>query len=225
MTIRFAPVLILIGWSAGCSRQHNQQTVSALPGRQETAATASATVAPAAGQADTTQPPMTIPAGTRIRVRLGNSLDTRYSRPGERFEAYLDDPVTSGDRVVVPKGTIFEGHVIEAKKSGRLKGRAFLGITLDSFRLHGATYRIATGADFRSSKSHKKRNLAIIGGGAGTGASIGAVAGGGVGAVIGAGAGAATGTAGAFITGRKNVTLPVESPLVFSLHAAVTVRG
>jgi hypothetical protein len=156
---------------------------------------------------------VTIPAGTRIRVRLGISLDTKYSRPGERFEAYLEDPVTSGDRVVVPKGTVFEGHVIEARKSGRLKRRAFLGITLDSFRLHGATYRIATGADVRSSKSHKKRNLAIVGGGSGTGAAMGT------------GAGAAAGTTGAFITGRKNVKLPAETPLVFSLHAAVSVRG
>jgi len=270
MVIRFVSVLILVLWTAGCSRQHNQQSVSPLPGGQGTATTASAAVppaasnpepveaplppvqatlpnessppapappsttvqypvqasqVPAAGQADPTQPLATIPAGTRIRVRLGRSLDTKYSRPGERFEAYLDDPVTRGDRVVVPKGTLFEGHVIEAKRSGRLRGRAFLGITLDSFQLHGATYRIATGADVRSSKSHKKRNLAIIGGGSGTGAAIGAVAGGGVGALIGAGAGAAAGTTGAFITGRKNVRLPVETPLVFSLHAAVTVRG
>jgi hypothetical protein len=156
---------------------------------------------------------------------LGRSLDTKYSHPGERFKAYLDDPLTSGDRVVAPKGTVFEGHVIEAKRSGRLRGRAFLAITLDSFHFHGATYPIATGADVRSSKSHKKRNLAMIGGGSGTGAAIGAVAGGGVGALIGAGAGAATGTTGAFITGRKNVKLPVETPLVFSLHAAVSVRG
>jgi hypothetical protein len=260
MMIRCLSALILLLWSAGCSRQHNQQPVSALPGVRGAATTASAAVSPASsnpelveaplpsvqatspnesshpasvqasqvpavGQSATTQPPATIPAGTRIRVRLGRSLDTRFSRPGERFEAYLDDPVTRGDRVVVPKGTVFEGHVIQAKSSGRLKGRAFLGITLDSFRLHGATYRIATGADVRSSKSHKRRNLAMIGGGSGTGAAIGALAGGGVGALVGAGAGAAAGTTGAFITGRKNVRLPVETPMVFSLRASVTVRG
>ena len=128
---------------------------------------------------------------------------------------------------MAPKGTVFEGHVIEAKRSGRLRGRAFLGITLDSFHLHGDdTYPISNLAPtFYRSKSHEKRNLAMIGGGSGTGAAIGAVAGGGVGALIGAGAGAATGTTGAFITGKRNVKLPVETPLVFSLHAAVSVRG
>jgi hypothetical protein len=171
------------------------------------------------------EPAVTVPTGTRLRVRLGRCLDTKYSRPGERFVAYLDVPVTSGDRVVLPKGTVFEGHVIEAKTSGRLKGRAYLGVTLDFFRLNGATYQIATNADFRRSKSHKKRNLAIIAGGSGTGATIGAVAGGGVGAIIGAGAGAAAGTTTAFITGRKNIRLPVETPLVFSLHQSVSMGG
>jgi hypothetical protein len=147
------------------------------------------------------------------------------NRTGERFSAYLDEPIVSGNRVVIPKGTLFRGHVVQAKSSGRLKGRAYLGLTLDSFRLHGTTYTIATGADTRTSSSHRKRNAVAIGGGSGAGGAIGAIAGGGVGALIGAGAGAAAGTTGAFITGRKNVRLPVETPLLFSLRNAVTVRG
>jgi hypothetical protein len=137
----------------------------------------------------------------------------------------LDEPIVAGDRVVVPKGTVFQGHVFEAKSSGRLKGRAYLGVTLDSFTLRGATYQVETAADIRSSRSHKRRNLGFIGGGSGAGAAIGAIAGGGVGALIGAGAGAAAGTTGAFITGKKNVKLPVETPLVFSLRQAVAVRS
>jgi hypothetical protein len=180
---------------------------------------------PAAGETAPAQPAVIIPAGTRIRVRMGQSLDSKHSRPGERFVAYLDDPLVSGDRVIVPKGTTFEGHIFEAKSSGRLRGRAYLGVKLDSFRLHGNTYAIVTAGDVRASTSHKKRNLAIIGGGAGTGATIGAVGGGGVGAAIGAGAGAAAGTTAAFITGRKNVKLPVETPLVFSLRGAIAVGG
>ncbi len=170
-------------------------------------------------------PVATIPAGTRIRVRLGQTLDTKFSRRGERFVAYLETPVAAGNRVVLPRGTAFRGHVVEARSSGRLKGRASLGVTLDSFRLDGATYEIATAADLRSSRSHKRRNLAIIGGGSGVGAAIGAIAGGGVGALVGAGAGAAAGTTGAYVSGKKNVRLPAETPLSFTLHRAVTVRG
>ncbi len=186
---------------------------------------AAAPASPAPAATDPGQPAPIIPAGTRIRVRMGQSLDSKHSRLGERFVAYLDDPVVSGDRVIIPKGTTFQGHVIEAKSSGWLRGRAYLGVKLDSFRLHGHTYAIVTAADVRASASHKKRNLAIIGGGAGAGAAIGAVGGGGVGAAIGAGAGAAAGTTAAFITGKRNVKLPVETPLIFSLRGALAVRG
>ena len=170
-------------------------------------------------------PELTIPASTPIRVRLGESLDTRNSRPGERFTAYLDEPIVSGNRVILPKGTLFRGHVVEARRSGRLKGRAYLGVTLDSFHLNGTTYAINTRADVRASGSHKKRNLFAIGGGTGTGAAIGGIAAGGVGALIGAGAGAAAGTTGALITGKKDVRLPVETPLTFALRNPVSVRG
>jgi hypothetical protein len=166
-----------------------------------------------------------IPSGTRIRVRLGQSLDTKFNRPGEHFVAYLDEPVVDGYRVVLPKGTEFDGHVTEAKRSGRLKGRAYLGLRLDSFQLQGVRYEIRTNNDVARSGNHKRRNIALIGGGAGAGASIGAIAGGGPGALIGAGAGAVAGTTGAIITGRKNVHLQVESVLRFSLEGGVFVRS
>jgi len=44
------------------------------------------------------------------------------------------------------------------------------------------------------------------------------------GALIGAGAGAVAGTTTAFITGKKNVKLPVETPLIFSLRSSVQLR-
>ena len=166
-----------------------------------------------------------IPAGTAVHIRLAQSVDTKRSRAGDRFPATLDSPIIIGDRVVVPKGTPFTGHITESRQSGRLKGRASLGLELDSFQLRGKTYRVATGSAVRTSSNHKRRNLAFIGGGSGIGAGIGAIAGGGVGALIGAGAGAAAGTTTAIITGKKNVRLPVESPLVFSLHRPVKIGG
>ena len=170
------------------------------------------------------RPAVVIPAGTRIRVRLGQTLDTKFTRPGARFAATLDNPIVVGRSVVVPKGTRFTGTVVSAKNSGRFRGRARLEVRLQSFRMDGVTYRVATGADTRVSGSHKKRNFAFIGGGSGAGAGIGALAGGGAGALIGAGVGAAAGTTTAFVTGKKHVRLPVETPLVFSLRSSVSVR-
>lgn len=168
-------------------------------------------------------PEITVPAGTTLRVRLDQALDTKRDHTGEAFTATLAEPVLVGNETVVPKGTEFRGHVTTSGASGRLKGHAVLGVTLDSFDLKGKSYKIDTSADSRASTGHKKRNGLLIGGGAGLGAALGAVAGGGGGALIGAGAGAAAGTAGAAATGKKNVGFPAETLLTFSLRTPVRI--
>ena len=167
----------------------------------------------------------TIAAGTRIRVRLAQRIDTKHSYAGERFLAHLDEPLVAGYRVIVPKGAPVHGHVIEAKPSGRLRGRAQLALTLDSIEWEGQRYRIETAVYGRVSSSHRKRNFAIIGGGSAGGAVVGAAAGGGLGALIGAGAGAGAGTVGALVTGRKNVSLPPETELSFVLREPVRIHS
>ncbi len=165
-----------------------------------------------------------IPAGTAIRVRLDQTIDTKRNRPGDRFEATLVSPVAVNGQLVIPGGTTFVGHVAEAKPSGRFKGRAVLGVELDSFRLNGVVHRVVTGSDTRVSGRHRRRNWILMAGGSGLGATLGAVAGGGAGeTLIGAGAGAGAGAVGAFFTGRKNVSLPVETPLTFRLRADVAL--
>jgi hypothetical protein len=166
----------------------------------------------------------TLPAGTRITVRLGQALDTHRDRPGRGFMAHVAAAVVRDGQAVIPRGAVCRGHVMESRPSGRLRGRAVLQLSLDSVEVGGRSYALRTSGATYTSKSHKTRNLALIGGGAGTGASIGAIAGGGVGALIGAGAGAAAGTTGAVITGKRNLRLAPETRLTFSLRAPVNVR-
>jgi hypothetical protein len=169
--------------------------------------------------------PFTLAAGTRVHVWLAQRLDTKHSYGGEPFLAHIAEPIVIGDRVVVPKGTAVHGHVISARPSGRLRGRAQILLALDSLELNGRRYTMVTSVDDRVSRSHRRRNLGFIGGGAGGGAVIGALAGGGLGAVIGAGVGAGAGTVGAVVTGRKNVVLPPETRLSFVLRDPVRIRG
>jgi hypothetical protein len=166
-------------------------------------------------------PQISIPSGTPISVRLDRTLDTRITRSGDQFTATLANPIKEDGRVILPKGTRFTGHVTTSAPSGRLKGQAVLGMTLDAFEINGARYPVATTRTSRASAKHKKRNLVLIGGGSGLGAMIGGLAGGGKGALIGAGAGAAAGTTGAAVTGKQNVTIPAETLLTFRLEEAV----
>ncbi len=164
---------------------------------------------------------ISIPRGSRLRVRVDEALNTRRNRAGDAFHATLTAPVEVEGRTVLPAGTVFTGHVTTADESGRLQGRAVLGVTLDSFRHEGTEYHIQTDRVVRESASHAKRNAGFIGGGAGLGAVIGAIAGSGKGAAIGALAGGAAGTAGAAATGKLQVGLPAEALLTFSLTAPV----
>ena len=166
---------------------------------------------------------LSLPAGTKVRVRLGEAIDTRRNRAGDKFTASLDEPLVVDDRVVVPKGTTFYGHVTQSKPSGRFKGRALLALRVDSFELNGQTHEIRSTSSTRASAGHKKHHWLWIGGGSGGGAAVGAIAGGGTGALIGAGAGAAAGTIGSAITGQRQVSLPAETAVTFTLQAPVDI--
>jgi hypothetical protein len=169
-------------------------------------------------------PEFRLPAGTPLRVRIGQSLDTGRNRSGDHFQASLAAPVTIQGKVVLPAGTGIRGHVTSARPSGRLRGRGHIALALDSFEFKGRTHPIATSPVSRTTRSHKRRNFGLIGGGSGAGALIGGLAGGGKGALIGAGAGAVAGTAGAAVTGRKQVHIPAESVFTFRLKGPVSVE-
>jgi hypothetical protein len=74
-----------------------------------------------------------------------------------------------------------------------------------------------------SKKGKGKRSAALIGGGAGGGALIGALAGGGKGALIGGLIGGGAGTAGAGLTGNKQLVIPSESLIVFELSQPLSI--
>jgi hypothetical protein len=209
--MRFSIIVAIAVLLVGC--QSVPTSVDATPGAkpQETNASAPAPTPPPAPV------PLTIPAGTPIEVRIDRALSTERNRAGDKFEATLDQPIVSGDRVMVPRGARMQGHVTTARPSGRLEGRAVLGVTLDTFEYNGRSTRISTNMDTKSSEAHKKRNIEVIGGAAGIGALIGAIAGGGRGAAIGAGAGGAAGTAGAAATGQFHVEVPAETVFTFRL--------
>jgi len=169
--------------------------------------------------------PIVLPAGTSVSIRLLEALDTQRNRTGDRFTASLDEPLVAGDRVIVAKGTRFDGHITLAQESGRFKGRAQMALTLDSFESQGRTYPLQSTNSARFSAGHKKHNWLWMGGGTGGGAAIGAIAGGGTGALIGAGAGTVAGVTGAAITGKRQVRLPVETRVTFTLRSPINVGG
>jgi hypothetical protein len=155
-----------------------------------------------------------IPSDTTIKVRNTSMLSSKTAHDGDKWSGTLASDVKSGSKVVAHRGDAVEGKITEAESSGRLSKPGVL--TLEVISVNGIP--VTTNAWTTEAGSHKKRNATAIGGGAALGAIIGGIAGGGKGAAIGAGAGAGAGTAGAAATGKKEVEIPSETIMTFTVN-------
>jgi len=157
----------------------------------------------------------TVSGGTEIKVRLLETLDTSKAKSGQLFMATVAEPVTYRGRTVLARGTAVQGRVTDVVRPGRLQRPA--SITLQLTNIIGT--RGSAGIQAQTlqidGQSHAVRNVALIGGGAAAGAVLGGVAGGGKGAAIGTAVGAGAGTATAYLTGKQELVLPVETLLTF----------
>jgi hypothetical protein len=79
----------------------------------------------------------TIPAGTIITVRLGESVGSKTSQPGQSFSATVASAVQVDGNTVIPAGATASGVVVDAKPLGRFKGGAVLQLKLTSINVHG----------------------------------------------------------------------------------------
>jgi hypothetical protein len=166
----------------------------------------------------------TIPAGVKISVVTDQTVSSKTAKAGQTVSGSVAQDVTSGGKVVIPKGSAVKLSVSSVQASGRLSTPAKLYLRLRTVTVGGKTYTIATSSAGRTEGGKGKRDAGFIGGGAAGGAIIGALAGGGKGAAIGAGAGAGAGTAGAAATGKKDIEYPAETRLSFTTRAAVTIN-
>ena len=170
-------------------------------------------------------PPVVIPQGTVVTVRLAQGVSSKSSHVGDRFEASVAEPLVMKGKTVIPQGAVAGGTVTEVKSAGKFKGAATLNLALDTLVVAGTRYKIEAAPVSQTSKGKGKRTATMIGGGTGAGALIGGLAGGGKGAAIGALVGGGAGTAGAAMTGNNNdITLPAEAALSFQLTAPVTLK-
>lgn len=167
---------------------------------------------------------LVIPAGTMLTVRVTQGLSSNINRPGDGFNAVLEQPVVVDGWVVARRGQTIQGRVAVAKKGGRVKGVSQLGVDLTELTLvNGQQMPIHTRLLEATAGASKGRDAAAVGTTTGIGAMIGAIAGEGEGAGIGAAAGAAAGIAGVLLThGRPTVIAP-ESMLTFRMELPVTV--
>jgi hypothetical protein len=225
------PLLVLLSaLSAGFAGCSNKTPAGQSPSDQATATAAtmppaSVSAVPGAGShapAPAPQPP-TLPRGTRLEVRLNQTIDVKRVQAGDHFRGTLAQPILDGNSVIVPAGSAAEGEILVAKRRGHFKGRSVMALTLTRLAVNGTEYQIDTTSLSRTKKGKGKRSAAFIGGGAGMGMLIGGVATGGVGLLVGGLAGGGAGALGAAFTGNRDLSIPAETVVTFRLQDALTL--
>ena len=166
---------------------------------------------------------VTVPAGTRLLVRMIDSVNSKKDSVGTRFRATLEGNLRVHGVVVARRGSNVYGRLVEVKQAGRIHGAGGLTLRLTDIMIHGTAYPIMTDEVRFESKGRGGSTAKKTVGGAALGTIIGAIAGGGKGAAIGAGAGAAAGGAASVLTNGKQVNVPSEALLEFRLHHHVTL--
>lgn len=172
-----------------------------------------------------------IPPGTHVLLRMSNSITTRTAQNGDYVYLRTASPISVGGRTLVPVGSYVQGIVSHVRRSGRVSGRAELGIRLETVTLSRGEVlkfspRLTSVDSNRTDQKVDRSESAIKQGGskgrdtgqvviyAGRGAAIGGIADRSWrGAGIGAGIGSAVGLATVLVTRGREVELRQGSGL------------
>jgi hypothetical protein len=176
----------------------------------------------------------TLGADQTIRVRMDNELNSRTARVGDRFTTTTVEPVYADGIEVIPAGSKVLGRVTTVKRAER-RSPGTISVSFITLQMPNGTRHAINGSlsslqaddvntDNESTvegRSNQKRDIVFIGGGAATGAIIGAIAGGGKGAGIGAIIGGALGTGGRLYEKEQQAVVKSGTEFGVSLNRSV----
>jgi hypothetical protein len=153
-------------------------------------------------------------------VTLMSAIASDTSHVEDPVSGKVNKPIVVSGVTVVPAGAEVTGSVLEAKESGRVKGRATVVFQFDRLVVGGESHRIQTTPITREANPKKGDDAKKGAVGGGVGAIVGGIAGGGTGAAV----GAAVGATGAVLgTKGKELELPPGTTVATRLSAPLTV--
>jgi len=169
---------------------------------------------------------LTVPAGTELRLSLTSPLGSSLSHAGDTFTARITQAVVSGDRVVLPAGSIVHGLVSEAipARKGLSNKAGSLSLAFDRVATPDGNGAPMSAALTRAGAKSGKKTAGIIGGSAAGGALLGKVLGGNTkDAAVGSVLGGAIGTGVAAGTRGEDVEIPAGSSLTIKIDQPLTI--
>jgi len=182
--------------------------------------------------------PSQLTAGTAVKMKLEQMVNTSVNRVGDTFSGRVTEDVTHNGKIVIPVGSSISGHIWKSTDPRRISGRPTLELRPETVVLpNGEKYTMfATVVDAIGAPGTKVHDEGTITGkginhrdelemglGAGTGMLIGGltngVKGGLIGTAIGGGAGVVY-----WLTKRKSASLPAGTEIVMELSRPMTLN-
>jgi len=109
----------------------------------------------------------TIPDGTKLRVRLDQTISSSTAEEGQTVELSVTEPVKAGDQIVIPEGARVTGTVTDAQEKRRMGRAGKLDFSIDRVRAaDGQWVPLRYTVNKKSGESHATRTGIITAGAA-----------------------------------------------------------
>ncbi len=161
------------------------------------------------------QPAVSVPAGTRLVIRMIDTIDSKRHGAGHKFRGQLEGALVIDGVTMVPRGTFLYGTVLAASGSGRAVGKAQLALEFTDIMVDDQLFPIATQALAAQTEGQGKKTVGRTARSAVLGGLIGGSSGAKTGAKIGVGA--------SILTGGDSIYIPAGTLLETTLRVPLSL--
>ena len=159
---------------------------------------------------------LVVPAGTRLMIRMIDSIDSKRHSAGHKFRGQLEGALVSGGVTVAPRGTFVYGTVTASQQSGRAVGSSALAMEFTDIMIDDQLYPFATEGLAAQTSSEGGRTVGRTARSAALGGLISGSSGAKTGAKVGLGA--------SVLTSGGSINVPAGTLLETSLRVPLRVQ-
>lgn len=204
-----------VGSSNGIIMFDTGDGIEAYPEDQVVGLFLSAGVATAEAARNEAPSTLTVPAGTRLVVRISETVDTRRHGAGHRFRGQLEGALVVDGVTVARRGTIVHGRILDARQAGRLVGSSEMAMAFTDIMVDDQLFEMSTSGLLAQGGNEAARTVGRTARAAALGGLISGSSGAKTGAKVGAGA--------SIITRGGAINVPAGSIVETELTAPLTL--
>jgi hypothetical protein len=157
-----------------------------------------------------------VPEGTRLMVRLSETIDSRRHSAGHRFRGQLEGALFVQGVQVAPRGAWVYGRVTQARQSGRVAGSSELALEFTDIMIDNRLFQISTTGLQAQTANTAGQTVGRTARAAAVGGLIGGSSGARTGAKVGAGA--------SILTSGNTINIPSGTLVEATLRAPLSIQ-